>query len=196
MPFKLTLGIVILCGLTSAGCATMFTGSAQQVTVSSQPPGARVFVNGGYTGVTPLALLLKTERDHTITLQHEGYQDTTAPVFREFNPVAVLNLLSVVCWVVDLATGALWRLTPTAVYVTMQPGGMPGGYQPAPGVIWGVPLPGAPAGSVGPPPPPPPTAAPDRASPPPAYSPPPGPPAAYPPAPPVPPAPAPPPPPH
>ncbi len=162
MPTKLALlGCVLLGGVASAGCATMFTGSAQQVTVSSQPPGAKVFVNGGYTGVTPLALLLKTERDHTVLLQREGYQDTTAPVYREFNPVAALNLFSVVCWVVDLATGALWRLTPTGVYVTMQPLGAPGSYSaPAPGAAWppGAPPPppyGAPPGGPPPSPPPP-----------------------------------------
>src|SRR4051812_24116593 len=106
MPSKLMIGVVALCAVLvaglGAGCATMFTGNSQQVTVSSQPPGARVIVNGGYSGVTPVALLLKTERDYLVTLQHPGYQDTTAPVFREFNPVAALNLFSLVCWVVDL----------------------------------------------------------------------------------------------
>ena len=91
MPTKLMMGIVVLCGVASIGCATMFTGSAQQVTVSSQPPGARVFVNGGYSGVTPVSLLLRTERDYTVTLQREGFQDTTAGLVREFNPVAALN---------------------------------------------------------------------------------------------------------
>ena len=158
MSSKLMIGIVALCGaaggIFGAGCATMFTGSSQQVTVSSQPPGARVIINGGYSGVTPVALLLKTERDYTVTLQREGFQDTTAPIFREFNPVAALNLLSLVCWVVDLATGALWRLTPTSVYVTMQPLGGPGSYQPPPGSAWGPPpgyLPGAPPPGAPPP---------------------------------------------
>ena len=139
MPSKLLMiALAVVWGAFGVGCATMFTGSAQQVTVSSQPPGARVIVNGGYSGVTPVALLLKTERDYTVTLQREGFQDTTAPIFREFNPVAALNLLSPVCWVVDIATGALWRLTPTGVYVTLQPLGGPGAYPP-PGSPWGPP---------------------------------------------------------
>jgi hypothetical protein len=139
MLTKLMMAIVVSCAVASAGCATMFTGSAQQVTVSSQPPGARVFVNGGYSGVTPVAVLLKTERDYTITLQREGYRDTVAPIFREFNPVAALNLFSLVCWVVDVATGALWRLTPTTIYATLQPAGAPGGYPLPPGAGWGAP---------------------------------------------------------
>jgi hypothetical protein len=189
MPVKLMMALGALIGLAGGGCATMFTGNSQQLTVSSQPPGARVLLNGGYSGVTPVALLLKTEHDYSVTLQREGYQDTTAPVFREFNPVAALNLFSPVCWVVDLATGALWRLTPLALYVTMQPssGGAPGAYSPPAGSGWGPPpqvpipsyppgaqpsvgaaplAPGAPppAGSTAPPPPPPPPY-----SPPPAY---------------------------
>jgi hypothetical protein len=153
MPSKLLMiGVVVMCGSFGAGCATMFTGSSQQVTVSSQPPGARVIVNGGYSGVTPVSLLLKTERDYTVTLQREGFQDTTAPIFREFNPVAVLNLVSLVCWVVDVATGALWRLTPTAVYVTLRPLGGPGAYPP-PGSPWGPPPGFLPPGAPGAPPP-------------------------------------------
>ncbi len=117
--------IAASCGSVSAGCATMFTGSVENVTVSSQPPGARVFVDGAYSGVTPMTLLLKTERDHMVALQHEGYRDTVSPVIREFNPVAALNLFSIVCWVIDMATGALWRFPPNAIYVAMQPLGAP-----------------------------------------------------------------------
>jgi len=119
-------GIAALCATASAGCATIISGSAQQMIVSSQPPGARVFVDGAYTGVTPMTLLLRTERNHTVTLQHEGFQDATAPVARGFNPVALLNLVIVVFWVVDLASGALWRFPPNAIYVAMQPIGAPG----------------------------------------------------------------------
>jgi len=150
---KLVMPIAALMGLATGGCATMFTGNTQQLTVSSQPPGARVMVNGAYSGVTPVALLLKTEHDYTLTLQREGYRDTTGAVFREFNPVAALNLLSLVCWAVDIATGAIWRLTPGAVYITMQPVGYPGGYPPIPSAppadSW------APPPGIGPPGPPP-----------------------------------------
>ena len=149
MPNKLLIAVVALVALATGGCATMFTGSTQQLTVSSQPPGARVMLNGVYSGVTPVALLLKTEHDYVLTLQREGYRDTTGTVFREFNPVAVLNLLSLVCWAIDLATGALWRLSPAAVYVSMQPVNSPGGYPPLPSApptdAW-APLPG-----IGPP---------------------------------------------
>ena len=164
---KLVMPIAALMGLAIGGCATMFTGNTQQLTVSSQPPGARVMVNGAYSGVTPVALLLKTEHDYTLTLQREGYRDTTGAVFREFNPVAALNLLSLVCWAVDIATGAIWRLAPGAVYITMQPVGYPGGYPPIPSAPpadgWAPPPGiGAPGMPPGPPPasPPPPPATP------------------------------------
>jgi len=145
----LVAGIAALCAAATGGCATMFTGSVQQLTVSSQPPGARVFVDGAYTGVTPMTLMLKTERDHAIALQREGYQPTISPVSREFNPVAALNLFSVVCWVVDIATGALWRFPPNAIYVALQPLGMPGSYPPPPIYV----PPGTPPPAYQPPPP-------------------------------------------
>jgi hypothetical protein len=161
MPNKLVMTLALaasaLVGMTS-GCATMFTGSMQQVTVSSQPPGARVMVNGAYSGVTPVALLLKTQHDYTLTLQREGYRDTSGAVFREFNPVAALNLLSIVCWAIDIATGAIWRLAPGAVYVSMQPVNAPGGYPPLPSApptdSWAPPPGVGPPGGLTPAPPP------------------------------------------
>jgi PEGA domain-containing protein len=152
----LVAGITALCATATGGCATMFTGSVQQMTVSSQPPGARVFIDGAYTGVTPMTLMLKTERDHTVTLQHEGYRDTVSPVIREFNPVAVLNLFGLVCWVVDIATGAIWRFPPNAIYVALLPLGPPGTYPPPPVYVPpGTPPPGyqPPPGMVPPAPP-------------------------------------------
>src|SRR6185369_8834351 len=125
MFFKLTIALLAVCAVTSGGCATSFTGTSQQLTVSSNPTGARVFVNGSYFGITPVAVLLKTRRDYSIILQHDGFQDSTARVARQFNPVALLNVFSVLCWVVDLSSGAIWRLDRSSLYVTMVPAQYP-----------------------------------------------------------------------
>jgi hypothetical protein len=122
--------------VAGSGCATMFTGTSQQVTVSSQPSGARVFVNGNYYGVTPVALMLKTRRDYNIILQRDGFQDTTASVARRFNPVALLNVFSLLCWVVDGFSGALWRLDRGGIYVTLLPLPFPAYQLPPAGEAW------------------------------------------------------------
>ncbi len=159
---KLVAAIAMLAAIVSSGCATMFSSNSQQVNISSQPPGARVTLNGAYSGVTPLSLTLKTEQNYQVVVQREGYRDATATIHRDLNPVAILNLVSIVCWAVDLATGAFWRLEPTGVQVTLQPGTMmpggavwPAGPPPPPGDGWSPPPPppGAPPGPAPAPPP-------------------------------------------
>jgi len=120
MSLKLTIALVVL-AVTGTGCATMFTGTSQPVAVSSNPSGARVFVNGSYFGVTPVSVLLNTRSDYDIILQHEGFQDTTVTVARRFNPVALLNVVNIVFWLIDLSTGALWRLDRAGVFVNLLP---------------------------------------------------------------------------
>jgi len=46
------------------------------VQISSNPPGARLFVNGNYKGLTPLSTELYT-RDHEFMLEKDGYKTLT-----------------------------------------------------------------------------------------------------------------------
>jgi hypothetical protein len=174
MSLTLRIALLVACCVMGGGCATMFNGTSQQLTVSSQPTGARVFVNGTYYGVTPVALLLKTRRDYNIILQRDGFQDTNAYVARRFNPVALLNVFSFLCWVVDLSTGAMWRLDRGGVYVTLLPLPYPvyqlprssDGWPMSPGLDVTPPPPPVPPGEDAPAWPPPPAPPPGPAAPP------------------------------
>ena len=59
----------ILVFLTFNSCATIFKGSTDGVNFSSDPAGAKVYVNGDLLGTTPFALELKSNKDYTIELK-------------------------------------------------------------------------------------------------------------------------------
>lgn len=73
--------------ITFTSCGIMFNGTKQKVTVSSDPPGAEIHVNGLYTGeVTPAEIKVKrrvkdsptsVKKKMTYTLKKEGYKDYT-----------------------------------------------------------------------------------------------------------------------
>ena len=54
------------------GCATLFAPELQPVPVSSEPSGARVFLDGEPVGVTPLTLELDRERAYDVLLVLDG----------------------------------------------------------------------------------------------------------------------------
>ena len=66
-PTLVWLCTVIIVG---SGCATIMNGRTQAVTVSSEPPGAHIFMGSQLLGVTPARLEL-TRRDDHIALRFE-----------------------------------------------------------------------------------------------------------------------------
>lgn len=73
--FKLTLITLLLsCFLIYSGCATIFSGSRDEIKLSSEPGGAKVVVDGQERGKTPLKLSLKKGKDYQVEFTKEGYE--------------------------------------------------------------------------------------------------------------------------
>lgn len=101
------------------GCATMFSGGNDSITLESEPSQATVTTQNGMTlGTTPLTTSLKPD-DYILTFSREGYTPATYALSRTVDGVAFLNLLCVLCWGIDFATGALWGLDDDFVRVTL-----------------------------------------------------------------------------
>jgi hypothetical protein len=76
--------MVALSAVMLTGCATMFGPRSRPLTVTSEPAGARVFVAGADSGVTPLTLRLHRGRSPVdLRLEKSGYQAVTETVTRD-----------------------------------------------------------------------------------------------------------------
>ncbi len=91
MPHSLRArSVALLAALTlvaaTSGCARMFGGSTQRLTVTSDPPGARVFIAGADSGVTPRVLRIKREfRPLELRVQGSGAAADTRTIGRELS---------------------------------------------------------------------------------------------------------------
>lgn len=66
--------ILLSCLSVLAGCATIVRGGSHQgVGISSTPPGAKVTVDGVLSGVTPVIVDMKRNKDHTVEVALDGY---------------------------------------------------------------------------------------------------------------------------
>ena len=67
--------VAVIMGMatSSAGCATVFDGTKQNVRITSVPLGADVRVDGRYLGQTPLETTLDRERSQNVRVSQEGY---------------------------------------------------------------------------------------------------------------------------
>lgn len=75
--FKLAMLPMLLFVLIASGCATVFKGSSEKVSFSSDQPGTKVYVNGQFMGTTPVETKLMSKNSYIIEFRKDGYQSKT-----------------------------------------------------------------------------------------------------------------------
>ncbi len=114
------LGIL---ALSTTGCATLFSGTSEPVTFTSEPAGAEVVLDGDRIGVTPLTYEMDREtfRHSTVVLRKPGYKSEKFAVRKTLNTVALFNCTSVLSWGTDALTGAMMEYSPSKYFVELTP---------------------------------------------------------------------------
>ena len=101
------IAIIIVCSFIFSSCATLFHGSTDEVGFSSDPTGAKVYVNGEYMGITPVKIELKSSKVYTIEFRKDGYDNKSVMINNDIG--AGWIVLDVLCGlipvVIDAATG-------------------------------------------------------------------------------------------
>lgn len=112
---KLLKLIIIAVMISMTSCATLFTGTTQEVTIDSTPPGAEIIIDGQTLGITPITVEVDRELDalteggKEISLHLDGYKSEGYELNAELNTIAILNLFNPLCWAIDAVTGAITK---------------------------------------------------------------------------------------
>ena len=79
--------IAVVAAAAGCGCASLHHGGgAQRTTIASDPPGARLFVNGRPAGITPVDVALRRrDRDVVLRFEKDGYDTTEMPLDRSLS---------------------------------------------------------------------------------------------------------------
>ncbi|MEZ4741793.1 MAG: PEGA domain-containing protein [Bdellovibrionota bacterium] len=111
---------VVLGSLLLSGCATLFGDKDRSVRVESKPSGATVLLNGMPYGKTPTILQLTNMlSSNMVMLKLDGYEEVTRPVTTSIQPIAFLNLINIICWGIDLATGNVMKVDTKVISVDL-----------------------------------------------------------------------------
>jgi hypothetical protein len=104
----------ILLSLTS--CATIISGTQEDVMFNSEPQGAMLDLNGAALGTTPCTIKLKRNQSHLVYLRKEGYHPYCFQIQKEFNPIFLGNIIlgGPVGMLVDVCSGGVYKLSPTS----------------------------------------------------------------------------------
>lgn len=115
-----TLAIVLL----TTSCATIVSGSKQNVKFDSNPSTATIFIDEVEVGKTPFEIKLKRKSEYSIMIKLEGYQTYETKLTRKFNAWYIGNILfgGLIGVIIDPITGAMYNLTPDQVNAQMNKG--------------------------------------------------------------------------
>ncbi len=111
-----------------SGCATIFSGTSDNVTFTSDPSNVKIYFDGRYMGTTPLTFEVPrvgfaVANLKTIKAEKQGYKKQEFTLQTEFNTVAVVNTTSTIPWLVDFVSGAVTRYSPTDYHLILEPAG-------------------------------------------------------------------------
>lgn len=63
--------------ISYSGCATLFAGGSEEISVTSDPDGAKVSVNGQNEGKTPMTFVAKKGKEYSLEIVNKGYESKT-----------------------------------------------------------------------------------------------------------------------
>lgn len=109
--YILVLGLIIL----NSSCATLFTGTRQNVSIDSNPQGADIIIDGQKMATTPAKIKVDRELEallyggKEIQFDLEGYKKLGYELDARLNSVAIINFFNPLFWGIDIVTGAVTR---------------------------------------------------------------------------------------
>ena len=122
MRWKL-LVVLLFAAMWASGCATVFTGTKENVTFESEPEEAEIMINGASHGKTPLSINLQKKDSYTIVLKKDCYEDKKFYVTRTMQMEwAILDWALSILLIpvaVDWYTGAWYEFDKNHVTVKM-----------------------------------------------------------------------------
>lgn len=112
--------LAIAATLLFTACGTLFGDKDRMVRIESTPAGATVLLNGMPYGKTPTTVQISNlMSSNAVTLKLKDYDEVTRPIVTSVQPIAFLNLLNLVCWGVDIATGNVMKIDTKVISVDM-----------------------------------------------------------------------------
>ncbi len=110
--------------LLFSSCATIISGSRQNVKFSSNPSSASIFIDEVEVGKTPFEIKLARKSEHSVMIKLEGYQTYETKLTKKFNAWYIGNILfgGLIGIIIDPITGAIYNLSPEQINAQMNKG--------------------------------------------------------------------------
>ena len=116
--------ILVFSLLSLTGCATLFSGTTDKISISSDIEGIRVFIEGRLVGKTPIEVEVPRTiqtRGVLARFEKENFKTQEFRLQRKFNTTAIWNLTSLPSWATDVLSGAWYEYAPLKYHIELEP---------------------------------------------------------------------------
>ena len=115
MNYKI-ISLCLICIFSLSGCASLFNGSQQDVTIKTQKD-AEIFINGRYAGTGYTVKSLPRDEQHEIKVVNKGCEESllTQPRFNKISLMGLFMDLGLMSIPTDFISGAAWNIYPNKV---------------------------------------------------------------------------------
>lgn len=115
--------IAIVSMMAFGGCATMLNTTTQEVELKSNPPNAKVTVDGKKFGTSPQIVNIDRGSDHVVKFELDGYEPYETQLTRKMSFWFWGNALNgfIPGMTIDYFTGSMYNLLPEQVATDLTP---------------------------------------------------------------------------
>ena len=121
---KLYLFILAIAGVfTLSACSTMINTTTQEVELKSNPPNAKITVDGKKFGTSPQVVNIDRNSDHVVKFELDGYEPYETQLTRKMSWWFWGNALNgfLPGMTIDYFTGSMYNLLPEQVATELTP---------------------------------------------------------------------------
>ncbi len=118
--------VIPICLLVFAGCASIISGTKQDVTISSSPGSANIVIKSSkgievFRGATPVRVELKRKYSYQVSIALPGYREENVYIDNNFNAWYLGNIIcgGLIGLVIDAINGAMYTLEPDMISVSL-----------------------------------------------------------------------------
>lgn len=123
-PSACVRALVALVTIPCVCACSLFGPHMQTITVSSDPPGAEVRLNGDAVGTTPLRTQVARRDDLLVELRKPGYQTAYRHAERTLSTLGILDIVGgalILLPFLGLLSPAAWEQDPSTFGITLDP---------------------------------------------------------------------------
>ncbi len=117
--------LVLSVSFVMSSCASIVSGSSQELTFESQPEGATVSLDGNVLGKTPMTTTVKKERKRIVSFSKDGYQTQTMRLTTSLNGWFwgnfIFSYFGPFSSTTDGVSGAVHEYIPGRYFITLTP---------------------------------------------------------------------------